>query len=350
MKTRFRHSQLLLAALALLLLGACTNGVGSYFAPTAALVNGEKIPEADLTRELRDLRRQIEREPSLAQLFQGKGAAANRREEERQILTRLIQRLVLSQAATKAGVTISDQELDRQVALIAGQIQASGRDFSQVLEEGHLTVDQLKKFLRTQALIEKVGEKIGTEITVPEDQVRAFYDQNKATFDGQIQIAHVLVCQNFDASTERCNDVPEDQTLASTIASRARAGEDFAALASQYSKDPTSGSSGGVYGWIGPPARSPFEQAALDLSGPHQVSDPLQSPAGWHVIKVLAKGRPLEAAKDEINERLVQPLLQEAYTKFLTEHINAARIRVNPKYGRFDPDTHAVVAREPARA
>lgn len=345
---RFRLATPLLFAA--LLLSACTNSLGSYFAPTAAVVNGEKIPEADLTREMRGVRSQLDSQPQFRPLFEGKEAASNRREFERQLLTRLIQRLVLAQAAAREGVVVTESEIDQQVQAVAGQIQAAGREFADFIQEQHLSIEQLESFLRVQALIDRIGEKIAADTTVPEDQIRAFYDQNKATFDVQVQVAHVQVCQNFDDSTQRCAPTPEDQSLASTVAGRARAGEDFAALAKQYSTDATSAQTGGVYGWIGPPGASPFEHAALTLSGPGQVSDPVESPSGWHVIKVLARGRPYEAAKDEINERLVQPLLQEAYQGFLANAIANARIKVNPKYGRFDPDTHDVVAREPARA
>lgn len=337
----FRRSSVLAVAGLALLLGACTKSLGNYFAPTAALVNGEKIAEADITRELRNAREQ----PQFAELFEGKDAAANRREAERQILTSLVQRTVLAQAAGKLGVTVSDSEIDDQVRRVAAQFE-SEKKFSEFLEEQHLTIDQARSLVRRQILIEGVQQKITTDSTVPDDQIRNYYDQNKATFDGQIHVAHIQVCANFDEQSELCSHVPEDQALASSIAGRARAGEDFAALARQFSKDSDSAQNGGDFGWVGPTPASPFDEAALKLAAPGEVSDPVQTPSGWNVIKLLGKGRPYEAAIDQIRELLLAPVRQEAFQKFLGEAISEAKIRVNPKYGRFDPRSQSVVARE----
>lgn len=332
-----------LAVMAFALTG-CLKTAGNYFAPTAAIVNGQKIPEAEITRELRNARRL----PQFQHLFQGKEAAANRREAERQILNTLIQRVVISQAAARLGITVSTSEVEDQLRRAIAQFP-SKKAFSDFLAEQQLTLERARQFIRLDILINKVQLQVGKDAAVPEEQMQAYYDQNKATFDGQIRVAHILVCENYDESNRICSPVPGDQSLAASLAARGRAGEDFAALAREFSKDSTTRDRGGDYGWLGPSQGSAFEEAAFGLKDPGAISDPVQSPSGWHVIKLLNKGRPFEEAKEEIKMLLVRPLQQEEFNKFLRKGLAEAKVRVNPRFGRFDRATLTIVEGEPRR-
>lgn len=329
-------------AVAILLLPACAKPLGNYFAPTAAVVNGEKIPEGDITRELRNARS----DPQFENLFKGKDAAANRREAERQILSRLIERFVLAQAAPALGIIVSESEIDQGMKQVSAQF-GSEKELDDFLAQQYLSRDRARTFLRRQSLITKVQQEVGKDATVPEEQVRQYYDQNKATYDEQLKIAHILVCESFDPETQACNAGPSDESLAKTIADRARRGEDFSALAAQYSKDARSARTGGDIGWLTAGQANPFEQAASALGQPGAISDPVQSQSGFHVLKLLAKGRPFEDASPEIEQLLLRPIRQEAFQSFLRQALERAKIRVNPRYGRFDRATFQIVPHEP---
>lgn len=335
-----RIARVLLIAVSL---SACTRGVGNYFAPTAAVVEGRKIPEslisAQLARAIVD--------PEFAPLFQGPRARENRLNAQREILTSLIHDEVLSQAAGTLGVSISTSDVTSRLEDLRSQFQ-SEQAFQEQIDRLRLNVEQLEYLVRREILIGRVEEAIGRQVEVTEDQIAQHYEQNKAQYEGQIRASHILVCANINEITRVCNAAPEDEQQAKDIAQRARAGEDFASLASQFSKDSVTASSGGDLGWFG---RSrfvvEFEERAFAMQ-PGEISDPVRSQVGWHVINLTGKGRPLTEARGEIEEQLTGARRQTMFQDFLRDSLQRAapRIRINPKFGRFDRTTLTVVPGE----
>lgn len=342
---KVKSSRIALLFLVGALLSGCTKAVGNYFAPTAAIVNGEKIPEADLTRELRLLRDNpvLRNDPSNRALFEGRDAADLRKAKEYQILTGLIRRTVLVQSARRLGVTVSGSDVKAAVDSFNGSFKdaAARRKF---LAEQHLTDAQVTDFLTRQLMSGKMQAKIGGEVVVEESQMRDYYNQNKTFYDEQFHLGHILVCSQVDPAGG-CIPSDQDKSVASGIAERAKKGEDFAALARDNSKDPQSAPSGGDIGWWGRGQGLPFEQEVFALAT-GQVSDPLMGGGGeWHVLKVLAKGRPFEDAKSEISGALAGPLRQAKVEEFLSKEMSKANIKINSRFGRFDPETLNVVDR-----
>jgi len=130
--------------------------------------------------------------------------------------------------------------------------------------------------------------------------LQAAYDEAFADFEPQTEwnAAHILV---------------DDEAQAQEIADEIAGGADFAALAREVSKD-GSAASGGALGWFGPGQMVPvFEQAVTGLA-PGEVSEPVESQFGWHVI-LLNETRessppPLEEVRGEIENRLRQEAVQ----------------------------------------
>src|SRR5205807_5073589 len=123
-----------------------------------------------------------------------------------------------------------------------------------------------------------------------------------------------------------------NQRAAVKIAARATP-QTFAALARRYSKDPGSASRGGDLGTTPATQLDPtFVQAALSLR-PGQISGPVHTQFGWHVIMLLSARRiPFAQAR----RRLVGELAGPPFTSWLRRQYASGAVDVNPRYGRFD--------------
>jgi foldase protein PrsA len=128
-----------------------------------------------------------------------------------------------------------------------------------------------------------------------EDQIR----ETVPASGEQVHARHILV---------------DDEALARQILERLRSGEDFAALAAEFSTDTSNKDEGGDLGWFGRGMMvSEFENAAFALE-PGQLSEPVQTQFGWHIIRVDEKdaNRPLEG-------QALQTAQSNAFQKWLDD-------------------------------
>lgn len=325
-------------ALFLLLLASCgTADAGTYFTPAAAVVNGAKIPEADLAEGLR----QALLTPQGRAQLEGPLNADNRLTAQREILSQLIKEELVIQEARRM-----DLNVDRQVVQRIEAIRSrypSNAEFEKAAAREGFTMTRLRELIRREILTTEIaGRLTGERKPAPEDVQKA-YEQNKAGFDAQIKASHILVCANFDEATRTCNLGPEDEQRANDLAARARAGEDFAKLAGEFSIDTSSRVEGGDLGYFtkGTMA-SEFEEAAFALAA-GEVSAPVKTQFGYHIIKVTARGRTLDESRAQIEEQLTSEQAETAFRDFLTKALTEAKVRINPKFGRFDRSSFQVV-------
>ena len=148
------------------------------------------------------------------------------------------------------------------------------------------------------------------KVRVTPENEEAFYNDHKAdrfTTPAQVHARHILFPSPEGSSAEEKAKVRETAT---GVLARARAGEDFAALAKTYSKDPGTAANGGDLGFF-PRGRmvKPFEEAAFNLSA-GAISDLVETPFGLHIIKVeevnAERERPLDEVRGEIHQELVR--------------------------------------------
>ena len=147
-----------------------------------------------------------------------------------------------------------------------------------------------------QVLIEYLeleASTLGGAVDVDEDYLRARFEEQQARFiTPEARLAsHILI--EVDANAPQV-DIDAAEKLAGELSERVRAGEEFAALAQEFSQDLGSASEGGDLGWIEPGYMvQSFEDGLYELSMQNPVSDPIQSRFGWHVIQ-LREIRPSE--------------------------------------------------------
>ena len=162
---------------------------------------------------------------------------------------------------------------------------------------------QQMAFYRQKTMMEAVMATIA-KTAVTDEAVKAVYDTaaKNQKAEPEAHARHILV------STE-------DEAKAALA--RVKGGEDFAKVAGELSKDP--GSQGGDLGWFTKERMVPeFAEAAFKLE-PGQISDPVKSQFGWHIIKLEEKRSkqfpPLETVKDQVTRYVLQKAQSDVILK-----------------------------------
>ena len=150
-------------------------------------------------------------------------------------------------------------------------------------------------------------------ITPSEEELQAYYDTNLSQYrtPGQVRASHILLRIGE-------SDEAEVEARAAALAARARSGEDFAALALEFSEDEGTAGGGGDLGTFGRGRMVPeFEAAAFSMA-PGEISDPVKSSFGYHVILVTE-------AEEEVTEPFVD--VRDAIANILKQERASSRGR-----------------------
>lgn len=213
---------------------------------------------------------------------------------------------LVRQAADSQGIMITDEDIQRELNVIIKSM-GSRENFELALEQYQMTEEDLQPDLLYQARLRKL---LASQIKITDDAVRTYYDQNKDSFGTpeQVKASHILV---------------ETKAEADAIYTQLKNGADFAQLAKDKSIDTGSGAGGGDLGYFERGIMVPeFEDAAFSLKV-GEISSPVQSQYGYHLIVVsdhkAAVTRTFDEVKDEIKDTLTTQKIYELSQSFLTD-------------------------------
>lgn len=218
-----------------------------------------------------------------------------------QLLEELIgQKLILIEA-DKEKIKVGEDEIDEAVASIEASY-GGAQGFDEALSDAGYTRESFKEDVRWQLITTALLEKKVPEDSVKEEDVRAFYDENKDLFG--------------EEAAKRCSHIlyaSEDGEKASKALERIKAGEDFAEIAKAESTDTMTAVEGGDLGW---PTTTyvPEFQAAVDQLEPGDEPIIVQSVYGYHIVKVTDKRDASQASYEDAREQALQELINSKRT------------------------------------
>ncbi|MCX6568650.1 MAG: peptidylprolyl isomerase [Candidatus Aminicenantes bacterium] len=216
--------------------------------------------------------------------------------------TQIAERKLLLAAAAGAKVVVPAEEFDK--AMQAQYAQAGGEPgFLEALKGAGISIDHVKKSVQETLVINKylagVAEA-GAKVT--EADIRKAYQEETAG-DKTASVRHILILTQGKSDPEKA----EARKKIEDLLAKAKAGEDFAALAKQFSEDTGSKDNGGLYEDF-PRGRmvKPFEDAAFSVPV-GQISGVVETDYGFHILQVVDRKketRPFEEVRAEIETRL----------------------------------------------
>jgi parvulin-like peptidyl-prolyl isomerase len=179
-------------------------------------------------------------------------------------------------------------------------------------------------FFNQQLVYELRDRVINADTMISDEELRRLFDQDQP--NAEVHARHILFRMPGDASPEARDSV---MARARRVLAEARSGADFAQLATQYSEEPGAQQSGGDLGYFGPNQMvQPFEEAAFALN-PGEISDLVETPFGYHIIKVEDKRLPeFEPMKDQFRQQVIRDRYATAEESYLTQLTEGKRLEV----------------------
>lgn len=315
--------KLAVAALAALALGSC-----GLIEPAAAVVSGTKIPVDEVQKAVDEFQRSAEFE----RLGQQGDADAITREFEQSYLATLIRRAVLTPEAASRGIEITDEEVQAQLGEIQGEFASAGA-FEEALKEQGLTLDQLEQLISDRGLEQKLREEVTADLAPSDGDIQAFYRDNIEQFQSN-EVSHILVKKKALARniSDQLHDAPK--------AKRAKL---FAELAKKYSTDKSNKSDAGKLGFFSQGDFVPEFEAAANALEVGEISDPVKTEFGYHVIWVTDRREtPVEEVRDQVIAALTGTDADTVWQRWVVAAYRDAEVEVNPRYGEFNFDTQQI--------
>lgn len=290
--------------LALLLAGAMAVTGCATQSKVLATVNGQRISERDVIQRI-----------NLLKFITGED------NPDRDLVLRgMVEEILLLQDAAQRQLKPSAADLEQRKKEFRNILlmQSSGREqgqpgtqlnsqqFEQQLKQDmqkfNVSQADLDGFVTNLTTIQLLQQEVVKSVSVTDDDVRKLYESRK----DQVKARHILVKTKEEAEK---------------IAAEAKANpEKFGDLAAKYSTEPGAAERKGDLGAFGRGRMvKPFEDAAFAMQA-GQISDPVQTQFGWHVIQVYERTTvPFEQVQKELRDEVAQQRQNEAFRKFLAE-------------------------------
>lgn len=273
-----------------------------------ALVNSEPITNTEVLNRMERIVRE-----------NAEAGRMPRNELARLVLERLVAERAQLQLAKENGIRVDDLTVDQAEESIARQNQISVAELRRRVGAEGMSQQEFRKDVRTQLLLTRLREReVDSRVKISDVEVDQFIlDQRSGTNAAapqQLNLAQVLIGLPENATSDQ---IAAAQQKAQDVSQRARAGEDFSKLVREFSDAPDKANGGGL-GLRTVDRYPPLFVDATQSVAVNGVTGPIRSGAGFHVLKVLAKGE-AGAADGVVTQTQARHILLRVDNKMTTE-------------------------------
>jgi len=248
-----------------------------------------------------------------------------------EVLNTMVQQDLIFKYAKDNNITVSDAQVQAKINEIKQRM--SDQQLQDALKQQGMTETDLENLMREQIIVTTAVDK---QINISNAQMQDYLNKNHALLDQpkQVRARHILV---------------SDQKTADMIEGKLKSGGDFASLAKQYSSDPGTKDKGGELGFFTQGAMvKEFSDAAFSMKV-GQISAPVHSPYGWHIIQVEeikpAMVATLANSSDKIKQQMDGAQEQMLVPQFIDKLKSTAQITVNdPQFSSAFPSPVPTIA------
>lgn len=289
---KYRTYFIVAAVLLVVAIGALIAVLLGQGDPAVATVNGEKIAKSELYEAMYN-------------------------QVGKSVLDDLITRRLIAQEAKKLGLTVTEADIDEEIQRIIDENFMGMEDqFEQLLEQYGLTMESVRNDARVNLMARKIAE---TQLEISDEELKEYFADNQEKFNipAEVKARHILV-------------KTEEEAL--EVIDLLNGGADFAELAKERSEDPGSKDQGGELGFFKPgEMQQEFEDAAFSMEI-GEISEPVESWYGFHVIEVLEKKSGREVTFDEVKDQVYEEMAEEKIYKLIQDLIGRLRAEANIVY------------------
>lgn len=257
------------------------------------------------------------------------------------ILKQLVDKELLNQRIAAEKVDVSGEALDKEFDDYKKMFRTD-ENFERYLKSSDITVEQIKDNIRHNLAVQALLEKRG-DLAVTDDDVKAYFEENKQRYEvkEQVRASHILikVSPKDDAAADAAAKKKADEVYALAK----KAGADFDALAKEHSQGPTKDRGGDLSFFSRGRMVPEFEEKAFVMKV-GEISPPVKTQFGWHVIKVTDKKEGRQRPFDEVQESISKLLRNKKSRRAKADLLKS--LRTDAKIETFLPERPAEEAAE----
>ncbi|MBK0097067.1 peptidylprolyl isomerase SurA [Erwinia sp. S63] len=307
----------------MLILGVAITANTAFAAPqevdkVAAVVNNGVVLESDVDNMMRTVKSQAQ---------QAHQQLPDDKTLRHQILERQVMDAIILQMGEKAGLQVSDQQLDQAIQNIAAQNKMSMDQLRSRLAYDGMNYNAYRAQIRQEMLISEVrNNEVRRRVTILPQEVDTLATQigSQNTQGTELNVSQILLPLSENPTQQQVDD---QEALARQLVGQLKSGADFGKMAVTYSADPQA-LKGGNMGWAKIEELPTLFSQALSTAKKGDIVGPIRSGVGFHILKVNdLRGESKNISVTEVHARHIllkpSPILTDAQAQAKIEQIAA---------------------------